>query len=766
MVILEDQIWMIVVGFLVAFVLAFGLGANDVANTFGSSVGSGVLTLKQACILATICEMSGAVLLGAKVSNTLRKGIVDIQLFSGLENGAATLMAGQVAALGGSCIWLLVATFLRLPVSGTHSIVGATVGFSLVIFGVKAIQWMGLVRIVASWFISPVLSGLISVGIFYIIHFLVLTKEESYEPGLRVLPGFYGAVVFVNAFSIVYGAPPMSCEAPAVSGHVTARPAKPVAFGLAPLCLSVSQSVIEQMCVHCAQCSVGMRATVHVRHASGTFPSNVTTPVTITTHTFHTHPHYHHSSNQADMYDHASTSNTVDSSTAMCSVESTPLSIEGAFLGQTEKSVLLSPSLSMCLPNHHLRTGAHTHTSNPGFKFEHIPLWGIFILSAGLGCITVILVKLLMIPYLREKFLANESTSPKWSMRLGNEISKTTARLTACCRRNTVNRHAKAKIDNGDSVKSAQAEYGANRKRIPSELAMISENPLDEGTEMQPVFSRPPLSDGSETVNNSFVCGGGDHVPGNSTSSVTAGRMKIQRIKHSAANMPGRTRTTESARVFEITPTSVDAKAPDFADGTMSVTKRTVLAQPSLPPIGEEPEARDQIKDRPSEARVFSLLQVMTAVFGSFAHGGNDVSNAIGPLIGLWIVGVTHEVDSKMPIPVWLLVYGGVGISIGLCLWGRRVIQTLGEDLARITPSSGVCIEIGSALTVLLASKVGLPVSTTHCQVGSVVGVGRARSRDNVNWSIFRNIIIAWVVTVPAAAGVSALLMYCFTFLV
>ncbi|CAM0512468.1 unnamed protein product [Fasciola hepatica] len=620
---------MIVVGFLVAFVLAFGLGANDVANTFGSSVGSGVLTLKQACILATICEMSGAVLLGAKVSNTLRKGIVDIQLFSGLENGAATLMAGQVAALGGSCIWLLVATFLRLPVSGTHSIVGATVGFSLVIFGVKAIQWMGLVRIVASWFISPVLSGLISVGIFYIIHFLVLTKEESYEPGLRVLPGFYGAVVFVNAFSIVYGAP-------------------------------------------------------------------------------------------------------------------------------------------------------------PSFKFEHIPLWGIFILSAGLGCITVILVKLLMIPYLREKFLANESTSPKWSMRLGNEISKTTARLTACCRRNTVNRHAKAKIDNGDSVKSAQAEYGANRKRIPSELAMISENPLDEGTEMQPVFSRPPLSDGSETVNNSFVCGGGDHVPGNSTSSVTAGRMKIQRIKHSAANMPGRTRTTESARVFEITPTSVDAKAPgehgngiasisafsvqmpnvDFADGTMSVTKRTVLAQPSLPPIGEEPEARDQIKDRPSEARVFSLLQVMTAVFGSFAHGGNDVSNAIGPLIGLWIVGVTHEVDSKMPIPVWLLVYGGVGISIGLCLWGRRVIQTLGEDLARITPSSGVCIEIGSALTVLLASKVGLPVSTTHCQVGSVVGVGRARSRDNVNWSIFRNIIIAWVVTVPAAAGVSALLMYCFTFLV
>ncbi|VDP93277.1 unnamed protein product, partial [Echinostoma caproni] len=86
--------------------------------------------------------------------------------------------------------------------------------------------------------------------------------------------------------------------------------------------------------------------------------------------------------------------------------------------------------------------------------------------------------------------------------------------------------------------------------------------------------------------------------------------------------------------------------------------------------------------------------------------------------------------------------------------------------LSHLNLFSGVCIEIGSALTVLLASKVGLPVSTTHCQVGSVVGVGRARSRDNVNWSIFRNIIIAWVVTVPAAAGMSALLMYCFTFIV
>ncbi|VDP76798.1 unnamed protein product [Echinostoma caproni] len=101
MLIPENQIWMIVVGFVVAFVLAFGIGANDVANSFGTSVGSKVLTLRQACVLATICELLGAILLGAKVSNTIRKGIVDTDLFMTIDNGASVLMAGQVAALGG-----------------------------------------------------------------------------------------------------------------------------------------------------------------------------------------------------------------------------------------------------------------------------------------------------------------------------------------------------------------------------------------------------------------------------------------------------------------------------------------------------------------------------------------------------------------------------------------------------------------------------------------------------------------------------------------
>jgi len=153
---------------------------------------------------------------------------------------------------------------------------------------------------------------------------------------------------------------------------------------------------------------------------------------------------------------------------------------------------------------------------------------------------------------------------------------------------------------------------------------------------------------------------------------------------------------------------------------------------------------------------LFSFLQIMTAVFGSFAHGGNDVSNAIGPLIGLYLIYQEGQVAEKASTPEWILFYGGVGISFGLWILGRRVIKTIGEDLTKITPSSGFVIELASAITVLGASLIKIPVSTTHCKVGSVVFTGRVRSKESVDWSLFRNIIIAWIVTVPVAGSLAA----------
>lgn len=167
-------------------------------------------------------------------------------------------------------------------------------------------------------------------------------------------------------------------------------------------------------------------------------------------------------------------------------------------------------------------------------------------------------------------------------------------------------------------------------------------------------------------------------------------------------------------------------------------------------------------QDKPEVSLLFQFLQILTACFGSFAHGGNDVSNAIGPLVALYLVYQTGDVSTKAATPIWLLLYGGVGICAGLWVWGRRVIQTMGKDLTPITPSSGFSIELASALTVVIASNIGLPISTTHCKVGSVVSVGWLRSKKAVDWRLFRNIFMAWFVTVPISGIISAAIMAVF----
>uniref|UniRef100_A0A671PYD7 Phosphate transporter n=1 Tax=Sinocyclocheilus anshuiensis TaxID=1608454 RepID=A0A671PYD7_9TELE len=207
---LEPYLWMVVIGFIIAFILAFSVGANDVANSFGTAVGSGVVTLRQACILASIFETLGSMLLGAKVGETIRKGIIDVSLYN---ETVPILMAGEVSAMVGSAVWQLIASFLKLPISGTHCIVGSTIGFSMVAIGTKGVQWMQLVKIVASWFISPLLSGLMSGLLFFIIRYFILNKDDPVPNGLCALPLFYASTIGINTFSIMYtGAPVLGLE--------------------------------------------------------------------------------------------------------------------------------------------------------------------------------------------------------------------------------------------------------------------------------------------------------------------------------------------------------------------------------------------------------------------------------------------------------------------------------------------------------------------------------------------------------------------------
>jgi len=194
----------------------------------------------------------------------------------------------------------------------------------------------------------------------------------------------------------------------------------------------------------------------------------------------------------------------------------------------------------------------------------------------------------------------------------------------------------------------------------------------------------------------------------------------------------------------------------DISDDINGSLEEFDEVEDKMPEIQEKQRKVDTTNDSIEVAGIFKYLQILTAIFGAFAHGGNDVSNAIGPLIGLWLIYAEGTVTATKPTPLWVLFFGGIGISVGLWVWGRRVIRTIGEDLTKITPSSGFVIEISTAFTVLFASNLSIPISTTHCKVGSVVAIGRFRSKQSVDWSLFRNIIVAWVVTVPVTGGIAA----------
>jgi PiT family inorganic phosphate transporter len=155
--------------------------------------------------------------------------------------------------------------------------------------------------------------------------------------------------------------------------------------------------------------------------------------------------------------------------------------------------------------------------------------------------------------------------------------------------------------------------------------------------------------------------------------------------------------------------------------------------------------------------RIFTYLQIMSACFVAFAHGANDVANSIGPLAAIVSIvkGGTEALVTKTPVPIWILGLGGAGIVIGLSMWGWRVIDTIGGKITELTPSRGFAATFAAATTVVLASRLGFPISTTHTLVGAVLGVGIARGIDNINLRAVGEIATSWVVTLPAGAGMS-----------
>ena len=174
--------------------------------------------------------------------------------------------------------------------------------------------------------------------------------------------------------------------------------------------------------------------------------------------------------------------------------------------------------------------------------------------------------------------------------------------------------------------------------------------------------------------------------------------------------------------------------------------------------IGEaDPDHRfDQVE------RIFVVLQILTACAIAFAHGSNDVANAIGPLAA--IVNAVENVDltAKTPVAPWMLAIGGLGIVIGLATWGYRVMETVGKKITELTPSRGFAAQLAAASTIVLASRLGIPISTTHTLVGAVLGVGLARGITALDLRVVGNILASWIATLPIAAALSVFFYYFF----
>ncbi|MCP3905344.1 MAG: inorganic phosphate transporter [Planctomycetes bacterium] len=462
---------------LFGFYMAWGIGANDVANAMGTSVGSGALTLKRAVILAATLEFAGAFLVGTHVSETVRKGIVDPNLFA---NDGMAFMLGMLAALLAAGVWLQIASFRGWPVSTTHSIVGAIVGFGVVYGGFAAVHWDKVGTIVASWVISPLLSGMISYLVFRLMLHTIFYQAHPLRAAKRLTP----YLVFL-VFSI--------------------------------------------------------------------------------------------------------------------------LTLTLVFKG------LKNLNLDLSMP-------------------------AALVIAAGVGIVAA-LVSAWLVTFIKEDAKSGEEAATSLNREKTEYISR---------------RLEKA-------VGQLQRVRAASGGHAQLEVSGV----LDD----------------------------------------------LHRLR------------METRKQYEFQ------------------TNSTELVKVE---------------------RLFIYLQILSACMVAFAHGANDVANAIGPMSAVISVARAggEAVAAIAPVPLWVLGLGGVGIVIGLATWGWRVMETIGRKITHLTPTRGFCAEFGAATTIVLASKLGLPISTTHTLVGAVLGVGLARGISALNLSTVRDIFLSWIVTIPAGAGLAVAFFY------
>ena len=505
-----DYYWIFVLACIFVFLMACGIGANDVANSFASTVGSKTLKMWQALIIAAFCEFFGAYLLGARVTSTIKSGIVNVKAFKGHDD---LFMYGMMCAVGCVAIWLYAATINEFPVSTTHSIVGAVIGFALCTpAGGGAVAWTKVGEIVGSWFLSPLLAGVLSGLSFVIIRFVILRRENSFDRTLIFFPILVFATFTVN--------------------------------------------------------------TIFILKKGG-----------------------------------------IDKGNGIAATQS----------------------------------------------FDTGTLVGI---GFGVGAATGLIAAILM------------------------------GKL-----RMHVNGLSEAQL-----LREAQNHVVLTEEQEQQLAAAEKAEGLDKDAE-------------------------------------AAGAVDVVAPKSGWAKF--------EARMDKLFKQDLIHKSVEE-----NKTVQNIHSTAEVFPVKTE--------------YAFGYLLIFTACFASFAHGANDVANAIGPLAGVvavWTEGV-GAVQSKSPVPDWTLALGGAGLVLGLALYGHIIIAALGVKLVKITPARGFCISLATAITIILGSFLGLPLSSTHCTVGAIIGVGVAemRVKESVNWLMFARVFFGWVMTLIVAGGLTAALFSFGTF--
>uniref|UniRef100_A0A7S2W464 Phosphate transporter n=1 Tax=Mucochytrium quahogii TaxID=96639 RepID=A0A7S2W464_9STRA len=487
-----DLTWVYGLGIAVAFLVSMGIGANDVANSFATSVGAKSLTLVQALIIAAFCEFGGAVLLGASVTSTVKGGIVKVTDFSERPD---LLMFGMLCALISVAFWLSLATALELPVSTTHSTVGAILGFGLCV-NFAPIDWSEVLKIIVSWFMSPALSGTCAALFYITVRKLVLTSENALERTLKAFPIIVWFTLTINIFFIII-------KGGKSKGWTAKLGGEGVAFGVA----------------------------------------------------------------------------------------------------------------------------------------------------TGIAAVIAVLVWLFLVKRMRKVI---ENAEPEDIESLPGSTS----------------------VDESDDEAPSK-----NPETNKLEIGQVSTQVADKKMTWK--------------QRNDAAIHGAEH--------------KCERVNT----------------------------------------------------IHDQAQKYD-----PRAEMAFGYIQVFTACAMSFAHGANDVANAIGPLAAIVDTYDNNAVQEKSDVNIWTLVLGGGGLVLGLGLFGYKVIRALGVKLIKVTASRGSCIELATAFVVVIGSIFGLPLSTTHTMVGASIGVGivdgiiQARSARGgakaINCMLLFKIVCGWVATIVVAALVSA----------